>query len=156
MREPWLRREANMMGIYVSIVLFGALTLGNDHGRHEQIDVLEVVWGTTLGLALAHWFAHTLAEKLENEPSEHPLGWLLYAQTVMAFAVALCATVTVLVLPADLERVGARFTASLFVGVLVYRAKRLGGASRLASFLTGLVALVLEIVVSLIKWTIGH
>jgi hypothetical protein len=155
-REPWLRREVNTMGIYVSIVLFSALTVGNDHGEQDQFVVLPIIWGTTLGLALAHWFALTLADWLEHEPSEHPIGWMLFGETAVAIAIALLATVAVLLLPDEYERLGARWTTSLFIGGLVYEARRSGGVSRRAAFLSAVIALLAAGAIAYIKWLIGH
>lgn len=66
--DPSLRREAEMMGIYVSVALLAALSAGNDFASHTNLDVLVVVWGTTIGLAIAHWFALSLSIRLVRDP----------------------------------------------------------------------------------------
>jgi hypothetical protein len=151
-----LRREVNTMGIYVCIVLLAALTATNDHSHPDDVAVLAIVWGTTLGLALAHWFALTLADWLEHEPSEHPIGWMLFGETAVAILIAVLATLAVIVLPDDYELLGARLTAALFIGGLVYEARRSGGVSRTTAIFSGLVALVIAAVIAYVKWLIGH
>lgn len=63
------RREAFTMTLYTSITLLGALTVT---GRHQSdVNVFAIVWGTTVGLALAHWFAFSFAVRLV---AKHALG----------------------------------------------------------------------------------
>jgi hypothetical protein len=64
-----LRREAEMMGLYVSLTLLAVLLTGNDLEEHTKLDVLWIVWGTTIGLAIAHWFALVLSVRLV------PMNW---------------------------------------------------------------------------------
>lgn len=66
-----LRREAEMMGIYVSLTLLAVLLTGNDLDGHTKLDVLWLVWGTTIGLAIAHWFALVLSVRLVRDPHVH-------------------------------------------------------------------------------------
>jgi hypothetical protein len=49
-----LRKEAFTMALYVAICLLAALSVVAKHGKGAQVDALKIVWGTTLGLALAH------------------------------------------------------------------------------------------------------
>jgi hypothetical protein len=96
-----------MMGLYVCITLFAALTLGRDHAGQRQGEVLGVVWGTTIGLALAHWFAVTVSVRIVPDPEDHHTpGEEFASQVVMALVVAATTTVVVISLPADIERLG--------------------------------------------------
>src|SRR5262245_10537118 len=61
-------REAVTMVLYVSVVEIAELAaLPEDHFLHGRVTgpvgvkLLEIVWGTAVGLALAHWFAFRLA-----------------------------------------------------------------------------------------------
>src|SRR5262245_34736965 len=56
-----LRKEAYTMALYVSICLLAALTAPH---LAEDIGAYKIVWGTTLGLAIAHWFAFRVSAQL--------------------------------------------------------------------------------------------
>ena len=61
-----LFREAAVMGLYVAIVLLAAVVALPDHGGSGRVleddhpPLLEIIWGSAIGLALAHWFAFRL------------------------------------------------------------------------------------------------
>jgi hypothetical protein len=63
-----LRKEALTMALYVTICLLAALSVVAEHGEGAQADTFKIVWGTTLGLALAHWFA------FRSRPASSPRG----------------------------------------------------------------------------------
>src|SRR4051794_11711927 len=99
------------MALYVSITLLAALTATDRNDPH--LNVLALIWGTTVGLALAHWFAFTLASRLVG-PIEGPATAEkeLLAEMTGAVGVAAVATLVVVVLPTHLEWEGARFTVA--------------------------------------------
>jgi hypothetical protein len=146
-----------MMGFYVAVALIAALSAGNDHTAHAQLDVLRIVWGTTVGLALLHWFALLLSVHVVDDPDLHhtPLE-MLSAQLLMATAVAMAATVVVAALSEDLERLGARITAALFIAGLVGFETRRNGVSRGRAMAYGAVALALGLTIATVKWFIGR
>jgi hypothetical protein len=151
-----LRREADMMAFTVCIALLAALSWGGEHTAHSQFSVLAIVWGTTLGLALTHWFALTLSVRLVGDPSfKYSASEMLVAQSLMAVFVATAASVVVLVLAPDYERFGARITAALFLGALVGVESRAGGSSlrRTLGFVVG--ALVIGLTIATLKWFVG-
>jgi hypothetical protein len=152
LRDPSLRREADMMGLYLAIALIAALSAGKDRAPHTELDVLWIVWGTTVGLALAHWFAVILSARLVRDPAPHhtPLE-LLYSQMVMASCLAAVATLVVLVVPSDFDRVGARLTAAVSVAVIVLVESRAGGSSASRGIRDGLIALVIAVVIAMAK-----
>ena len=52
------------MALYVSIILLGAMvTVGSSHTNRE---LLSLIWGTTIGLTLAHFFAFRIASRLHR------------------------------------------------------------------------------------------
>ena len=142
------------MALYVSITLLAALTAtdGDDH-----LNVLAVVWGTTVGLALAHWFAFTLASRLVG-PLESPVSaeQELLAEMAGAIGVAAAATVAVIVLPTHLEWEGARFTVAACVGVIAFAEIRALGGTRTRALWVATVALVLAAAVAAIKQALSH
>ncbi|HET8929499.1 MAG TPA: hypothetical protein VFN21_02460 [Acidimicrobiales bacterium] len=145
------------MGLTVSLALLVALTAGSDTAPHSKLDVLIVVWGTTIGLALSHWFALFVSTRLTAEPDETTSALeLLISQTAMAAVVAATATIPVLVLSNAFDRLGARLTAALFMGVLVAmetRRSRLSATHRL--LICGAVTLI-GLAVAAAKWYIGR
>lgn len=146
-----------MMGFYVCITVLAALTLGRDHAGQSQGEVLGVVWGTTVGLALAHWFAVTVSARIVPDPDDHhtPLEEFT-SQLVMALIIAVTTTAVVILLPADVERLGARLTAAVFIGLIVGWESRVGGASWPRSLAYGVLGLSLATVVAMVKWFISY
>jgi hypothetical protein len=156
-RDRTLRREADMMAFTVCIALLAALTAGSDHEPHSRSDVLLIVWGTTLGLALTHWFALTLAVRLVDDPnSAYSPVEMLGAQVLMALLVAAVASLVVLVLSSDFDRLGARITAAVFLGVLVGAESRAGGKSNLRAIGYGVGALAVAMTIATLKWFVGR
>jgi hypothetical protein len=156
-RDPSLRRESDMMGFYVCITLFAALTLGKDRAGQPQGEVLGVVWGTTVGLALAHWFAVTVSSRIVPDPEDHHTALEEFtSQLVMALIVAVTTTVVVILLPANVERLGARLTAALFIGLIVGWESRIGGASPRRSLAYGVLATVIATTIAMVKWFLSY
>lgn len=141
-----------MMGFTVCIALLAALTAGNDDSPHSKLDVLAIVWGTTVGLALTHWFALILSVRLVKDPTfvYKPLE-MLYAQTAMAVLVATTASAIVFVVSAEVDRLGARLTAALFLAVLVGIESRSGGSSLHRAVTMAAVALVVGVSIATAK-----
>src|SRR3954466_10752940 len=61
-------REAVTMTLYVSVVLIAELAaIPETHFSHGRVtgavggQLLAIIWGTAVGLAIAHWFAFRLA-----------------------------------------------------------------------------------------------
>lgn len=52
--EVELRKEACTMALYVAICLLAALSAVSEHGDTDELDAFKIVWGTTVGLAVAH------------------------------------------------------------------------------------------------------
>ena len=145
-----------MMAFTVCIALLAALSYGDDDAAHSEFGVLAVVWGTTVGLSLTQWFALTLSVWLVRDASfRYSPVEMLVAQLAMALLVAVAATVVVLPLPHDYERLGARITAAVFLGVLVGIESRAGGWSvrRTVGFVVG--ALAIGLAIATLKWVLS-
>jgi hypothetical protein len=151
-----LRREALTMGLYVSITLLAALTATDDaHGSY--VDVFAIVWGTTVGLALAHWCAFSLATRLVDPRADHHiLTPALAAQLGAAASVALVATLAIIVFPDEYERSGARLAAAGCITFVTYGETRSFGASRPRALIAAGIALAIASVVAGIKHGISH
>jgi hypothetical protein len=154
---PTLRREADMMGFYVAIALIAALSTGSDGAEHSQLEVLAVVWGTTVGLSLAHWFAMTLAARVVHDPElRHSPLEMLSSQLVMVVGVALIATIVVAVLPEDLERLGVRLAAAIFIAGLVGFEARASGSPHRTAAAYGVIALGVGLSIATLKWLVSR
>ena len=150
-----LQREAFTMGLYVSIMLLAALTVTSEDAPRRH--VLGIIWGTTIGLALAHWFAFSLAARLVDlQPNERDVNRQLLAQLTGAFAVAAIATTTVVVLPEQHEHAGARLATAACIGVVAFMQMRSLGASRVRAAQVATAALVLGLVIAGVKHALTH
>jgi hypothetical protein len=144
-----LRRESDMMGFYVAIALLAALAADGLHSKPSEAEVLAVVWGTTVGLAIAHWFALLLSARLVQDPdSHHTAGEVLLSHLVMAFMVALLASAVIVATPTDLRRAAARIAVAVFVGVLVLVESRVSGAKTSRAVALGAAALCVAVVIA--------
>ena len=151
-----LRREALTMALYVAITLLAVLTVPDDE-RDAGVDVFAVVWGTTVGLALAHWCAFGLAARLVGPAHGGPsVARQLVAQISGAGAVAAVATVVIVLLPPDIEWAGARFAVAGCIGFLAYSEIRELGGSRGRALKVAIVALALAEGVAAVKRVLGH
>jgi hypothetical protein len=87
-----LRKEAYTMALYVAICLLAAFAALPETGAHAQ--VIGIIWGVTLGLAIAHWFAFRVAARLVGFTVARGAGAtraraLVYALVVLVVAVAI-------------------------------------------------------------------
>lgn len=151
-----LRREALTMGLYACITLLAALSVTR---RNEAplIDVFGIIWGTTVGLALAHWAAFGLAVRLmDPDPDGHVVNRQLFAQLSGAAAVAVVATTAVLLLPESAELAGARFATALCVGGAALGTTRAYGGSWGRALRMAGIALVIALTAAGIEHALTH
>lgn len=151
-----LRREGYTMALYVAICLLGALlALPEDEVQPRS---LQVVWGVTIGLAAAHWFAFRLSTRLVAAGTFGRSDVrLATAQLLAAAAVAVLATIVILIFPEQLEVVATELLLGALVALAGFVAVRGGGVSRLRAFLYALVLLMVAVALALLKnWLTGH
>ena len=139
------------MVLYVCLVLTAEFVAGGHDVQSERFAV-EVIWGTAIGLALAHVFAFNLAARLliggHLSPEVRAAAW---AQLAAAASLALVVTIPfVLFSLRPALRVDAFMVAGL-IGVAAYAASRSSGAGRKRSLVDGLVALGIAVVVVSVK-----
>jgi FtsH-binding integral membrane protein len=157
-------REATIMVLYVSIVLlatFAALPAGDDghaagevHGR----TLIALVWGTALGLALAHWFAFRLAARLFGGGTVREVDFQIgLAQLVGAAVVALLCTIPILLVDDESDVQAAAFVPALIVGVVGFLVARVAGRSTRTSIVVGILVLLAGLLVAATKNVLaGH
>lgn len=144
------------MAFYVAICLIAAL-VAIDNEQH-RVPTLAIIWGTTIGLALAHLFAFRLASRLvgygQVGPHERALA---LAQLAGATAVAILASIPVLLLDAPAALDMARLILVVLIGLAAYAVGRSSGASRFRALLFSGGVLMLGLAVALFKnYLAGH
>ena len=147
------------MVLYVSVVEIAELAALPEstlaHGRVTGVvgsHLLEIVWGTAVGLALAHWFAFRIAAHAFRGERPTSLDTKIgVAQVVAAMSVAALCSLPALVASDTHSREATGFVAALIVGVVGYILARHTGASRVASVFLGITALALGVLVALVK-----
>jgi hypothetical protein len=152
-------REATTMILYVSVVEIAELAaLPESHVAHGRVtgavggQLLSILWGTAVGLALAHWFAFRLAapafrgERITNQDTLIGL-----AQVGGAVFVAAVSSVPVLFLSDVRAQETTGDVPAVLIGVIGYLVARRTGRSRFASAFYGITTLALGVLVALVK-----
>jgi hypothetical protein len=147
------------MVLYVSVVEIAALAaLPEKHFTHGLVtgavgdQLLGILWGTAVGLALAHWFAFGLAAPaFRGERPSHLDAQIGLAQLAGAILVAALSSVPVLLFSNVRAQETTGDVPALLVGVVGYLLARRTRRSRLASLFYGITGLALGILVALVK-----
>jgi hypothetical protein len=144
------------MALYVSVVLLAELAAIPADEFPKGWAMVALIWGTTLGLALAHWFAFTVASSAltdgKIEKQDMQVG---AAGVVGALLVALVATIPeVLLATRDAERV-LLFVPAGFIGFGGFLVARAGDRSVRRSLLWALGFVAAGTAVAFVKLTLG-
>ncbi|MCB0969735.1 MAG: hypothetical protein KDB37_23080, partial [Ilumatobacter sp.] len=153
-----LVKEAATMALYVAICLLAALTVASHDTFEHRRSVVAVVWGTTLGLALAHWFAFRLSSRLVASGSvRRSDAELAVAQLVGSIAIAAVATIPVLLVDGEAQLDATRWVVAGCIAIVGFGVARSSGASIVRSVLYGSATLIVASVVVLLKNSLsGH
>ncbi len=147
------------MVLYVSIVEIAELAaLPESHLGFGRVTgpvgagLLAIVWGTAVGLALAHWFAFGLAAPaFRGERPSHLDTQIGLAQLAGAVLVAALSSLPSLLFSDVRAQETTGDVPALLVGVVAYLVARHTGSSRRASVFYGATALALGVLVALVK-----
>ena len=144
-------REAVTMALYVGVVLAAEFVAVEEHAV-DELSTAAVIWGTALGVALAHVFAFNLAARLfaggRITPGTRRAVW---AQLASAATVALVVTVPFLFLALGPALDVSGFLLSALIGVTAYVASREAGAGRIRSLVDGVIALAVATAIVSVK-----
>lgn len=154
-----LVKEASTMALYVAICLLAALTVADEADVHHRQAVIGVVWGTTLGLALAHWFAFRLSARLVSAGEVRRTDVeISLAQLAGSVIVAALATVPVLLFHGSEAEIDAtRWVVLAFVAVVGYLVAKGGGATTVLAAAYSAAIVVSALVVVVVKNALsGH
>jgi hypothetical protein len=144
-------REAVTMALYLCIVLAAEFVAFGERVPNEGTAV-SVIWGTAVGLALAHVFAFNLAARLLiGAHLSHETRAAVWAQLGAAAAIALVVTLPFLVFSLEVGLEVSAFLITGLVGFAAYAASRQAGAGRARSLVDGLVVLAVAVVVVSVK-----
>src|SRR4051812_45855535 len=152
-------REAITMVLYVSVVEIAELAaLPEAHFANGKVtgavggQLLAIVWGTAVGLAIAHWFAFRLAAPaFRGERPSRQDTYIGVAQVVGAMFVAAVSSLPVLVLSDVRAQETTGDVPAVIIGIVGYFLARYIGKPRLVSLFYGVTALALGVLVALVK-----
>jgi hypothetical protein len=160
-------REAMTMVLYLSIVLLatffalpsGGEASGDGHssGIHG-VELIELIWGTTIGLAAAHWFAFRLTARVfgGGKVSDSDIRVGVAQLAGAAFVAVLCSIPVLLVGDQNEVRVTA-FVPALVVGGAGYLVARAGDRTKTQALILGGIVMILGLTVATLKNVLaGH
>jgi hypothetical protein len=138
------------MALYVAICLLAAFAALPETGVHAH--VIGIIWGVTIGLALAHWFAFRVSARMVGAGSVRPhdvesagaqlagaAGWRCWRRfPCSCFLPRLSSSSWELLLAA-------------FIALVRFAVARGGGATRGRAMLYGLAVLVVAVAIALVK-----
>ena len=151
------------MALYVSVVLLAALaalpTGADEAGDVEGVHgagLLALIWGTTVGLALAHWFAFRVTARAFTGGSvtaeDARVG---VAQLLGALVVAFLCSIPVVLVDDDIDVQVSGFVPALLIGLTGYLGARAADATRVRSFAVGVTVLAVGLAVAAVKSALG-
>src|SRR5262245_27255313 len=152
-------REAITMVLYVSVVEIAELSaLPEEHFAHGRVtgavagQLLAILWGTAVGLAIAHWFAFQFAAPLFRGERPNRLAVAIgLGQVAGAVLVAAVSSLPVLLLSNVRAQETTGDVPAVLIGVVAYVVSRIAGRPRVVSLLYGVTALALGVAVALVK-----
>jgi hypothetical protein len=151
-----LRKEGWTMALYVAICLIAALT-ALENVTAIPGHVLGLIWGTTVGLALAHVFAFRVAGRLVHD-GELPKADRVTSvvQLTAAAAVAVLVSIPILLASTETELDWARYTCAGIIGAVGYLVARGAEHGRLRAVLFGCAVLAIAIAIAVLKHRLVH
>ncbi|MGZ4666591.1 MAG: hypothetical protein ACXV5Q_16530 [Frankiaceae bacterium] len=145
-----LRKEACTMALYVAICLLAALLAVSETGA--QAHAIGIIWGVTVGLAVAHWFAFRVSARMVGTGRIRPRDVeSAGAQLAGAIAAALLASVPVIVFPESVELELVELVLAAFIAVVGFAVARGGGATRVRAVVYALSVLVVAVAIAELK-----
>ena len=154
------------MMLYLSIVLlaaFAALPSGSGGDAHlaggvHGSTLIALIWGTAIGLAIAHWFAFRVTARAFGggtvSDTDVRIG---LAQLVAAMIVAGLCTVPVIVFDTTSEVTAATIVLALLLGLSGFLVAKSAGRSVLRSLILGGIVMLVGLAIALLKnFLVGH
>jgi hypothetical protein len=147
-----LRKEAWVMALYVAVCLLAALAAAAEKASDGHVRALGIVWGTTVGLTLAHAFAFRVSARIVARGRiRRSDANVVLAQLAGATGVAVLASIPILLWPATAEFDVVRWMLALFISIVGFEVARSSGAGRTRSLLYGVFLLVVAVTIAVVK-----
>ena len=120
--------------------------------------VIGLIWGVTVGLALAHWFAFRVSARMVGAGSVRPHDVKSAgAQLAGAAGVAVLASVPVVLFPESVELELVELLLAAFIALVGFAVARGGGATLARALVYALLVLVVAVAIALVKNALaGH
>jgi len=145
------------MALYVAICLIAALT-ALENVTAIPGHILGLVWGTTVGLALAHVFAFRVAGRLVHDGVLPKADRIISAvQLAAAAAVAVVVSIPILLASTENELNWARYTCAAIIGAVGYFTARGAEHSRVRALIFSIGVLAVATAIAVLKHRlVGH
>ena len=152
-------RDAATMALYVSVVEIAELAaIPESHFAHGRVtgpvggQLLAILWGTAIGLVLAHWFAFRVAGRAFGGERVTGLDTRIgFAQVGAGMFVAAVSSLPIVLLSDVQAQESVGDMPALLIGIVGYLIARSAGKSRVPSAFFGITALLLGVLVALVK-----
>ncbi len=146
------------MAMYVAVCLLAALTAVAEQASDGHMRALGIIWGTTVGLTLAHIFAFRVSARVVAQGRiRRSDADAIVAQLVGAIGVAVLATIPVLLWPSTAELDVVRELLALSIALVGFQVARSSGAGRVRSLVYGASLLAVAVTVAVLKNVLsGH
>jgi hypothetical protein len=145
------------MALYLAIVIFAELIAIPEDGRLDRAESIALIWGSAVGLALAHLFAFELSAAfvVARRPGI-AIRHLAFAQVAAAGSVAAAASVPILVLGEEPGYEIAEALLALLIGGVAFVTARHAGTSRARSAAFAALMLALAGAIIALKGLVFH
>jgi hypothetical protein len=152
-----LWRETATMTLYISVVELAELAaLRGGSVNVTEDHLIELVWGTAAGLALAHWFAFVVVSHAAAD-GRIPRGDVYVGATQFAAAAAVSLVCSVAIVLSDGNLRAAGLAPALIIAASGFWVARASGRSRLLAFVVAVAVLLVGIGVAVVKSNlVGH
>jgi positive regulator of sigma E activity len=153
-----LAKEASTMALYVAVTLLAIFVAYDESNEHEAVRAYVIIWGTSAGLAVAHFYAFSVAARLVAQGAMEPrdVGRSV-AQALGAALVAAIVSIPVIIFPETVELDVARLLLAAFVGATGFLVARLHRASFGRSAFSAVVTMMLGLAIAIVKNVLsGH
>lgn len=150
-------REGVTMALYITISLLAVL-VAVPGGDHSSVAMLGTIWGTAIGLTMAHVLAFRLSTKLVSAGELAARERLaIAAQAAASATVAAVASLPLLVTDGEAALDMSRLLLSGFVGICAYGVGRQSGGTGGRALLYASSTVVIALMVALLKNVLaGH
>lgn len=109
------------MALYVAICLLAALSVVDAATTLDRGQILQLVWGTTLGLAIVHYFSFRVAGRMvTTDEAAERAGLVALTQLAGAAVVATVVTIALFLTPTQSELSVATFVIAALIGLMGY------------------------------------